>query len=105
VELDEIELHDGLIKNMIFDYIARLIVIEVEYYKKHGDKKRYKGKILFEGVNFATQICDFAVMEKNAFAGNINHWTPAVDEGKTYIYLVDGCISIESTKVLFESDK
>jgi len=102
VELDEIELHDGLINNMVFDYTARSIAIEVEYYKKYGEKKRYKGKILFEGVNLTTQICDFAAMEKNAFAGNINHWTPAVGKGKTYIYLVDGCISIESTKLLFE---
>jgi hypothetical protein len=102
MSLDGIELHDALIANTVIDYARKIVVIGVQYYEKPEDKSRKPVNIVFEDVSGLSQISDLDAISKNTFAGHINHWVP-VQRGTTFIYLVDGCISVTSSSVKIEN--
>lgn len=102
MKLDEINLHDALLKAMRVDYVAKSISIDIAYYKTEQSPCRQEATIDFKKVESISQITDLDRLKNNAFAGNINYWIPSKEKGITYIYLMDGCISIDSAKVSFK---
>lgn len=96
IDPSAIELHDALIKDLKIDFKENEALLLVEFYKTESDKARTPIEIKFEGVRFLSGMCDFPALKKNAFAGNINYWTPGET---TYFYLTDGCISIVANSV------
>ncbi|WP_157778542.1 hypothetical protein [Massilia violaceinigra] len=98
-DVDEIELHDALLKSMETDFLAKTVKITVGYYANPDDSKRKEIVIVFEGVESISQISDLDQLQKNAFAGNVNYWRPNDGGMATYIYLTDGCIAITAKKI------
>jgi hypothetical protein len=98
--LDKFELHDAIIQRTTIDYPSKTVQIEIAYFPEplHA-KRRRKASILFEGVRSISHSADFAHLADNAGAGNINYWAPASKSGVTFIYLVNGVISIDARQV------
>jgi hypothetical protein len=98
--LDRFELHDAIIQRTTIDYPKKTAQIDMAYYPEpiHA-KTRRNASILFEGVRSISHSADFAHLADNARAGNINYWAPASKSGVTFIYLVNGVISIDAQKV------
>lgn len=98
--LDKFELHDAVIQRTAIDYPKKTVQIDMAYYPEpiHA-KSRRNASILFEGVRSISHSADFAHLADNAGAGNINYWAPASKSGVTFIYLVNGVISIDARKV------
>lgn len=103
MNLDDIELHDGLITNALVDYENQTVTIAIKYYKGSESSERTSANIIFEGVSELHQISSLEKMRKNAFAGTISYWTPAAKkEDTTYIYLTGGCIAITASVIKFD---
>jgi len=99
----DLELHDGIIKNMTIDYEKNTIDFFLEVYLTKADRQRNGLIIRFSDVESISKIIDFKSLKKNCFAGNVNYWIPAECEGgTTYIYLSDGCIAVKSECVQVE---
>jgi hypothetical protein len=98
--LDKFELHDAVIQRTTIDYPKKTVQIEIVYYPEpvHA-KTRRNASILFEGVRCISHSGDFTHLADNAWAGNINYWVPASKSGVTFIYLVEGAISIDARTV------
>lgn len=105
MSLDEINLHDALIKELSVDYGAKIVVINIAYYKTEQSPKRQEAIITFKKVQSISQITDFERLEMNAWAGNVNYWVPAEFGGITYIYFADGCLAIHAKKIAFKNIK
>ncbi len=75
------------------------MMLEVDFYENTQAPERVTASIEFAGVTTTSQITDFKRLCTNAGAGNINYWIPSKKEGTTYIYLMDGIISITASKV------
>jgi hypothetical protein len=101
MNINEVDLHDALLKNMVVDYKDKTISIFVDYYKSENDKERITAEIRFKGVEMLSQVSDTVEMERNAFAGNISYWIPSQGSGTTYIYLSQGFISVKSNDMQF----
>lgn len=50
MKLEEIELHDAVIKKVLIDYSVRSIVFEVEFYENSQSPERRSLSIEFTGV-------------------------------------------------------
>lgn len=97
-----VELHDALLKSTTIDYVAKTLTIGIEFYQDaFKDPKRKSAFIVFDGVTSFSQTSNFDHLQMNAAAGNVTYWKPDL-EGVTYIYLSEGCISIEAEKMRFE---
>jgi hypothetical protein len=99
MDVEEVELHDAFIKCAFSNCVART-VLKMEYYRKDSSV-REPIAFLFEGVKLVSQIMSMERLGSNAFAGNVNYWIPQ-HGGVTYIYLSDGCISIEAERISFD---
>lgn len=105
MKVEEIELHDALLKNTVINYVSKTIEIQLELYLNTNDTSRKSLSVVFEGVESISQMSDLDKLEQNAFAGNINYWLPEQSSGTTYIYLTDGCIAIKAANILLKSDQ
>ena len=105
MKVEEIELHDALLKNTVINYVSKTIEIQLELYLNTNDTIRKSLSVVFEGVESISQMSDLDKLEQNAFAGNINYWLPEQSSGTTYIYLTDGCIAIKAANILLKSDQ
>jgi hypothetical protein len=59
-----------------------------------GDAAPKKLELLFEGVRSLPIVAQGLKLAENPRAGNILDWTPSFSSGNTFIYLLDGVISI-----------
>lgn len=101
--LEELELHDAILKSMATDFAANTVNITLAYYAAADHTRRSDIAIRFEGVRSISQISDLDRLQKNAFAGNVNYWRVGDRETPSYIYLTDGCIAIAAEKVMATS--
>jgi len=102
MDLESIELHDALLKKMDVDYVKNVVVVALEFYEDVDAPCRKTALITFEGVESISKICSLERMNQNAGAGNVNYWVPSQPGGTTFIYLVDGCISLTAQRVSLE---
>jgi len=100
--LSEIELHDAVLKRFAVDHEQGIATIELDLYENEDDRNRRGARITFSEVEAVAQIVDMHRMKDNSSAGNINQWVPSLSAGTTYIYLVDGCISVTANTVKVE---
>jgi len=105
MDLDQIELHDSVIKETRISYPEKRVVIDLEYYPDaKNSKHRIKGRLFFNGVSQYSDISSLDKIEKHAtVGGNVSYWVPANGQGTTYIYLARGLISITATDVKMET--
>lgn len=99
MNIDEIELHDALLKKIVTDLEAKVITITFEYYETSDDSKRKEISAVFEKVSSISHIADFKMLSKNATAGNVSYWHPSTGNVPTYIYLTGGCIAVTAEKL------
>lgn len=99
MNIDSIDLHDAVIKNVAMDFSRREIVIGIDYYQAPDASVRRPGYIVFLGVNAVSQNIDFLRLSSQEWAGNITYWVPSVGRGVTYIYLSDGFVSVDAEVV------
>ena len=102
MELDKVELHDGVIKIMTVDYTTGSIGIEIEYFRSAESTVRTGALIEFSNVLAESTIINLKDLKDNSSAGNINYVRTEKGEGKyfkTYIYLVNGCIEIVAENI------
>ncbi len=93
-DLDQVEMHDALLKSMAVDYVAKSITICVEFYERKNERQRKSAAIIFDQVESISAMNDIDVLQKHTFAGHISDWVPARGRGTTSIYLVGGAISV-----------
>lgn len=99
MELSKIDLHDAILRALVINYGARTISIEMDFYLSQDDRDRKHAHLLFEEVEFASQLTNLKELEGHTFAGHVNYWVPALSSGTTFIYLVVGTIAITASKV------
>jgi len=99
-----IELHDARLVSVTTDYVARRVVVAIDYYPNPNASVRVPASIQFNGVSRFNELSDLDELQSNAAAGNISYWVPAIDSGTTYIYLVRGLIGITAKDLVFASD-
>lgn len=98
--LDDVELHDGRLLGMHVNYGAGEVSINISIYKGSQSRDREDKVVRFIGVKSLSAINAFSDLALNFSAGNINYWVPAKNgRGVTHIYLVNGCISVESESI------
>ncbi|GLK87839.1 hypothetical protein [Pseudomonas turukhanskensis] len=96
--LDDIELHDGVIKKLFVEYAKKEVTVSIEFYNQDGD--RVAAQIIFVGVKSMQHVGSFDALSEHAGAGNINYWRPKEGDD-SFIYLSDGCIVINAQNILF----
>lgn len=96
MKIQDLELHDALISKVEIE--SGKISIFMKCYLEESSKERDDLQIEFSGVRSSTLLMDHKSLLINGRAGNINYWIPRSD-GITHIYLVDGCISIDSESI------
>ena len=101
-QLDKFELHDALIHRTNIDYPKKSVVVELAFYPNPGASSRTNAEIHFSGVSSISHSGDFGHLADNASAGNVNYWAPAEKGGTTFIYLVNGVLSVTAKKVVFK---
>ncbi|WP_250626373.1 hypothetical protein [Pinirhizobacter soli] len=94
-----LELHDAQLTGVEVRPTAREVAVSVRAFVGVSPNTRTKLTLLFKGVKQFTQNMDFLAMEDHSSAGNINYWSPALQAGTTYIYLVDGVIVVEHESI------
>lgn len=99
MEVEDLELHDALIKCVSTDCVAKTMLLTLEYYPK-GARGRLPLWLLFSDVESVSQMLSMDKLASNAFAGNVNYWIPE-QNGLTHIYLSDGCIAIKAGRIAF----
>jgi len=91
------DLHDARIGELEINFEVRVIKIFIEYYPTLEANQRKSAWLTFENVDSISQIANLSQLAQNRGAGNINYWLPALSFGTTFIYLVNGCITILSS--------
>lgn len=94
-----LELHDAQLTGVEVRPTAREVALSVRAFVGVAPNTRTKLTMLFKGVRQFTQNMDFLSMEDHSSAGNINYWSPALQAGTTYIYLIDGVIVVEHESI------
>ena len=94
-----LELHDAQLTGVEVRPTAREVALSVRAFVGVAPNTRTKLTVLFKGVKQFTQNMDFLSMEDHSSAGNINYWSPALQAGTTYIYLIDGVIVVEHESI------
>jgi hypothetical protein len=94
-----LELHDAQLTGVEVRPTAREVAVSVRAFVGVAPNTRTKLTVLFKGVKQFTQNMDFLSMEDHSSAGNINYWSPALQAGTTYIYLIDGVIVVEHESI------
>ena len=95
ISVEEIDLHDALLKGLEIDYVGGIAMVSLEYYVDASDAERKPLKVTFSEIQGISVVSDFISLRKNVFAGNVSYWHPAQD-GSTYIYLTEGYIEIKA---------
>jgi hypothetical protein len=95
----DLELHDAQLTGVEVRPTTREVAVSVRAFVGISPNTRTKLTLLFKGVKQFTQNMDFLAMEDNSSAGNINYWSPALQAGTTYIYLVNGVIAVEHESI------
>lgn len=98
MDIDTLELHDALIQSASIDYASKRVSLVLELYESASEKKRTRVELAFDEVESMSHVADFARLEKNRFAGNVNYWVPGDAQSPTFIYLTDGVMTIASRK-------
>lgn len=99
-DLERIELHDGVLKNINVDFVLQEISITCNIYLSNEATEKTPIEIKFEGVESISKIVNLLNLKNNSSAGNINYWVlSSSSKGTTYIYLSDGCIAISANKI------
>jgi hypothetical protein len=89
-----IDLRDARIVEARIDEAAGTVTIEVA--PAGGSKKV---ELFFEGVRSLPLVAQGLKLARGPGAGNILDWKPAFSGGNTFIYLLDGVISIWSQRL------
>ena len=98
-DVSALELHDAALEAFRVDVKANSLVVFAQAYLTSDSKARTPIEIEFVDLSDMSGVLDLPALAKNARAGNINYWTPSSGEGKTFIYLSDGCIAITARDV------
>ncbi|WP_162312954.1 hypothetical protein [Pseudoxanthomonas yeongjuensis] len=101
-DTNKIDLHDAIVEKMTISLLDRLVEIRVKYYSSGEAKARSSGVIIFTSVSSLSGILDFDSIADNSQAGNINHWNPCEKDGTTFIYFLDGCLSVTAGSIQFD---
>ncbi len=103
MDLNQIELHDAIIKETIISYPQKSVTIELDYYPDvNNSKYRIASRLIFNGVSQSSDISNMDEIQNHANAGNVSYWVPVDGEGTTYIYLARGLISITAKDIIIE---
>ena len=97
-----LELHDAQLVSVDIRPDTRQVIVKVIAYLSASSRDRGEFTLLFQGVSQLTQCMDFDQLEQNSWAGNINYWKPSTSSGHTYIYLVDGIITVHHERIIVD---
>ena len=98
---ENIELHDANIKSTSINYVAKTVVLEIDYYPTEQSSNRIAATFKFSGVsdyNENSSIKEMSVHSK--CGGNVSYWVPSLKAGTTYFYLARGFISITAKSLV-----
>jgi hypothetical protein len=97
--MEEIELHDAILKDIRIDIVASSVYIDIDYYINSNKKHRAPATIALGGVSNFSCTLDVRSIKNNAWAGNINYWVRGSRDSPFYFYFVDGCVSVHADTV------
>ena len=101
MDINEIELHDAVIKKCEIDYEAAKVIVIAEIYVPPNFSNRIPFMIEFSEVESITHHAQFDTLKDNSKAGNINYWLSQKKSRSclAHIYLVDGLISVRAKHI------
>ena len=88
--------HDSLIEEVKIDILKRTVSVRGSSYAGPGAAARSPFTILFVDVDAVTTTADMVELTANTFAGHVNHAKLANGPGTSYLYLVEGYMSVTS---------
>ena len=92
--------HDALIESIAINLLKKSVVIRLLAYPDEHSKDRKPIELTFLDVETVTTSADLESIADNAFAGTVNHWHLAERPGTSFIYLVEGYITVTARTVL-----
>ena len=99
-----IELHDARLISTTTDFASRRVILSIEYYPRPDSSARLPASICFLGVSRLNEAYDLEELHRNAGAGNISYWMPAVGDGTTYVYFSRGFLSVTAARWEFSEE-
>lgn len=101
IDVTSIDLHDAIIESIDINILDQSTKIRLKYYESTDAKERSSGVIAFRLVSAISGLLEFNALLDNSRSGNINHWTPSPASGTTYIYFLEGCLSVSANSIEF----
>ena len=98
MRLGNINLHDAQISGARIDYSKRTVAFELAFYKSEQAPRRTRAILRFEGVSAFSHMADFDRLADNFNSGHVQYWVPEAGHGTTFIYLMEGAISITAKR-------
>lgn len=95
----ELELHDAIIQRWTIDVEKRELHLTLSAYVSSESAARQPIEIRFLELRNFSCVTDLLRLDDNRRSGNVNYWVPSEAGGVSYIYLVDGCLSIDAGKL------
>jgi hypothetical protein len=98
MRLRDINLHDAQISAVRIDYSKRTVSFDLAFYESEEAPRRTRAVLQFEGVVALSHMADFERLADNFKSGHVQYWVPQPGHGTTFIYLMDGAISITARR-------
>lgn len=99
ININEIDLHDAILKKMEINVIDKTVILSVDFYESSDAARRTELSLLFCDVSSVSNIVDIDMLKDNIRSGNVSYWHLANGEIPTYIYLLSGCISVTAKSI------
>jgi hypothetical protein len=105
IDPQAIELQDARIRSGRFDEQSGCVSIELDLRESRATGRQKRAVLVFEGVRPSPHIAETLKLANHARAGNVLHWAPSWKAGNTFIYLMDGVISIWAQRLSVKLDE
>jgi hypothetical protein len=84
---------DARIRASRIDPSGARVVIDIDFLQDPDDTKRRRASLVFEGARSLERVADSLKLAAAPGASTVLHWQPCAP-GNTFLYLMDGVISI-----------
>jgi hypothetical protein len=94
IRVESVDLHEARIHRGHVDHETGCVTLSIAFRENPASQKLTQASLVFEGVRSLPIVADLLARYANPKAGNVISWTPSPQSGNTFIYMLDGVISI-----------
>jgi hypothetical protein len=103
--VETVDLHDARIHRGHVDHETGCVTLSIAYRENPASHKLTQASLVFEGVRSLPIVADLLARYANPKAGNVISWTPSPQSGNTFIYMLDGVISIWAERLTLQEGR